>query len=499
MDKLSKELDILLNEYKPLNLPEEVGSYDLTEESSSIDEIRPDDSISNSGNKIKEDTYEIYNIEGQIKILNGEVIELKLNPKLEIKKTIENYNKELEIYNKLKEELKEKINNIDNKEYQNIISKYEKEKLESTELNKLEKEKLKELYEKNKKYIELDMENRYKNKIKILEDNLENIKTQTEREYKIRLEYEEARNNELEKAKINLEKDKEQLLILTNKKAQTKGVDGELEIYNYIKSKIELNEKSKIENVSKDKKESSDLYLEHNKLNCVIEIKNHNSTIQKNDIKKFEEVYINQEKYNSGLFISLASEFSPSSGKSDFEIKIINGKPIIYLSNIIENKYKVIIAIKILNYIIANAEDSDYDAKLNILNMQIEQYAILKNHNNEIMKKSYETINITKLQNIKIEKYIENLENVLFKNNNETQIDNDIEYNQKEEINIKLEQLKDKIDKSILKNKCEINIKHLYKIDINKEDPLICISCKYSAQHYKNIYNHILKKHNDKI
>lgn len=508
MNKLSEELDILLNKFEPhslgamlhgnKNIPEEVGSYNTTEDcSDNIDNIRPEDSISNSGNQIKDDDYKIYNIEGQIKILNGEVVELKLNPKLEIELIIENYNKELEIYNKLKEELKEKIKNIDNKEYQNIISKYEREKERIKELNKLENEKLKELHEKNKKYIELDMENRYKNKIKILEDNLENIKAQTEREYKIRLEYEEARNKELENAKINLEKDKEQLLILTNKKAQTKGADGELEIYNYIKSKIELNEKSKIENVSKDKKESSDLYLEHNKLKCVIEIKNHNSTIQKNDIKKFEEVYINQEKYNSGLFISLESNFSPSSCKKDFEIKIINEKPIIYLSNLNENKDKLIIAIKMLNYILENKDDNDYDAKLNILNMQIEQYNILKNHNNEIMKKSYETINIAKLQNIKIEKYIENLETVLFKNNNETERYNDIEYN--EEVDIKLEQLKDKIAKSILKNKCEINIKHLYKIDINKEDPLICISCKYSAQHYKNIYNHILKKHNDKI
>lgn len=83
------------------------------------------------------------------------------------------------------------------------------------------------------------------------------------------------------------------------------------------------------------------------------------------------------------------------------------------------------------------------------------------------------------------------------KNHNSTIQKNDIK--KFEEVDIKLEQLKDKIAKSILKNKCEINIKHLYKIDINKEDPLICISCKYSAQHYKNIYNHILKKHNDKI
>ena len=75
-------------------------------------------------------------LEGQIKILNGRIIELRINPKLEINLIIENYNKELEIYNKLREELEEKIKNIDNKEYQNIISKYEKEKLEIIENNK---------------------------------------------------------------------------------------------------------------------------------------------------------------------------------------------------------------------------------------------------------------------------------------------------------------------------------------------------------------------------
>lgn len=426
MNKLSEELDILLNKFEPhslgamlhgnKNIPEEVGSYNTTEDSSdNIDNIRPEDSISNSGKLNKQEILEIYNIEGQIKILNGEVVELKLNPKLEIELIIENYNKELEIYNKLKEELKEKIKNIDNKEYQNIISKNEREKERIKELNKLENEKLKELHEKNKKYIELDMENRYKNKIKILEDNLENIKAQTEREYKIRLEYEEARNKELENAKINLEKDKEQLLILTNKKAQTKGADGELEIYNYIKSKIELNEKSKIENVSKDKKESSDLYLEHNKLKCVIEIKNHNSTIQKNDIKKFEEVYINQEKYNSGLFISLESDFSLNSAKSDFEIIFINEKPVIYLSNLNKNKDKLIIAIKMLNYILENKDDYNFDKILNLLKIQISNYSNLTKKLIDINQLVNSTILETKQYKKQIEEIIQPEEKINFR------------------------------------------------------------------------------------
>ena len=80
MDKLGEELDILLNEYVNLKIPKEVGSHDLTEDSEilTMEEINPEDSISNSGE-------EIYNIEGQIRILNGNVKEIKLNPKSEIK------------------------------------------------------------------------------------------------------------------------------------------------------------------------------------------------------------------------------------------------------------------------------------------------------------------------------------------------------------------------------------------------------------------------------
>lgn len=173
MDKLSEELDILLNHFEKI-IPEEVGSFNTTDDSSfNIDNIRPEDSISNSGNKIKDYDYEIYNIDGQIKILNGKVLDININPKGKIKKILENYNKELKIYNELKEEFETKINNIDNKEYQSIISKYEKEKERIIELNKLENE-------------------------------------------------------------------KEHLLILTNKKAQTKGVEGELETKQYKKQIEEI-------------------------------------------------------------------------------------------------------------------------------------------------------------------------------------------------------------------------------------------------------------------
>ena len=87
MNKIWEELDNLLNEYELLKIPNEVGSYDLIEDSEifTTEEIKPEDSISNSREMIKrkdniltsEELEKIYNIEGQIKILN---------PKLEIKR-----------------------------------------------------------------------------------------------------------------------------------------------------------------------------------------------------------------------------------------------------------------------------------------------------------------------------------------------------------------------------------------------------------------------------
>lgn len=157
------------------------------------------------------------------------------------------------------------------------------------------------------------------------------------------------------------------------------------------------------------------MYLEHNKLKCVIEIKNHNSTIQKNDIKKFEEVYINKEKYNSGLFISLESDFSLSSAKNDFEIIFINEKPVIYLSNLNENKDKLIIAIKMLNYILENKDDYNFDKILNLLKIQISNYSNLTKKLIDINQLVNSTILETKQYKKQIEEIIQPEEKINFR------------------------------------------------------------------------------------
>jgi hypothetical protein len=350
------ELNALLKEYNIKEEPEYILSDDTTSDETLSDDIYPDDSISQVNKKLENG---IYHIEGNIEIKNGELINVTLNEKENLKKYIKEFNEDYKIYKEIKKELKEKIKNKENEEYKNIKKKHESEI-----------ENLKRVYENKYKYQEEDINNKYKNKIEILEEKIKNIKEQTELEYKIRLEYEKKRVEDLEKNNNNL-------ILLTNKKAQNKGIEGEQEIYNHIKNQLLLNENSAIYNVSKDKKENADLYLKHNKLNCVIEIKNHTTTIHKNDIKKFEEVYIKQEKYNCGIFISLESEFAVSSNKQDLDIKFINNKPIIYLSNVNSNKDKIILAIKILEYLLANQDEYNFDKILYLLKAQLTNYSLV--------------------------------------------------------------------------------------------------------------------------
>ncbi len=71
MSKLGDELDELLNMYEKIKIPNEVGSYDLTEDSNietTEDNITPEDSTSNIDNKVN-----IYKIDAHIKIERGQV------------------------------------------------------------------------------------------------------------------------------------------------------------------------------------------------------------------------------------------------------------------------------------------------------------------------------------------------------------------------------------------------------------------------------------------
>ena len=313
------------------------------------------------------------------------------------------------IYKREIEKIKRELEN----KYELEILKY-KNKLCVMESN------IKEYYETKIKILEekiKDKEERYEDKVNILEEKIKYIKEETAENSKKEIYYLSKENEKLIIETTQLKQEKNQLYILTNKKAQTKGREGKQDILDYLRSKFEYSN-AIVEYVGKDQKYSSDIYLEYEKIKCVIEIKNHESAIQKNDIKKFEEVYIKKERYNCGMYISLESEYSAMSNRHDFYIMYIDEKPIIYLSNVSKNRNKIIFGIKILNYLLENKNQNNFDLIFNLLKSQISNYSNLHKKLIDMNQILNELILDTKNNKKEIEKII----NVKFKEENEEEI-----------------------------------------------------------------------------
>ena len=425
----------------------------------------------------------IINITGQIEIKNNKLI-IKINKDGKNNKLIEEVNKELEILEELKNTYNKNKDIDNNKIYKKEIEELKKELEDNYELeilkykNKLSlmESNIKEYYEtkmiilENKikdkderfKSKEINIIENYESKVNILEEKIKYIKEETAENSKQEINYLSKENEKLLTETAQLKQEKDQLYILTNKKAQTKGREGEQDILDYLRSKFEYSN-AIVEYVGKDQKYSSDIYLEYEKLKCVIEIKNHESAIQKNDIKKFEEVYIKKESYNCGMFISLESEYSAMSNKQDFYIMYIDEKPIIYLSNVSKNINKIIFGIKILNYLLENKNQNNFELIFNLLKAQIHNYSNLNKKLIDMNQILNEIILDTKNNKKEIEKII----NVKFKEENEDEDE---------------EEIKSKHYKKLENNLIQCNYCNQKPYDVNKTKAYII--------------KHLLDKHN---
>lgn len=357
----------------------------------------------------------IINITGQIEIKNNKLI-IKINKDGKNNKLIEEVNKELEILEELKNTYNKNKDIDNNKIYKIEIEQLKKEVEDNYELEIIKyKNKLSVMESNIKEYYETKMiilENKIKDKDERFKSKEINIIENYES--KVNILEETTENEKLIIETAQLKQEKNQLYILTNKKAHTKGREGEQDILDYLRSKFEYSN-AIVEYVGKDQKYSSDIYLEYEKLKCVIEIKKHETAIQKNDIKKFEEVYIKKESYNCGMFISLESEYSAMSNKQDFYIMYIDEKPIIYLSNVSKNINKIIFGIKILNYLLENKNQNNFELIFNLLKAQIHNYSNLHKKLIDMNQILNELILDTKNNKKEIEKII----NVKFKEEEE--------------------------------------------------------------------------------
>ena len=171
-----------------------------------------------------------------------------------------------------------------------------------------------------------------------------------------------------------------------NNDSSNSGELGEQFIYDYLSDFLQLNNGS----VSKvnGKNNAGDIFLLYDNLKCCIESKNHSTNIRQEHIKRFTDVDMLHPDYNSGIFISFKTDFVHTSHIKHFDLQIIHNKPIIFISNIVKNKQHLLLAIKVLNFILYHqrlhsSNSTDYisllTSHLNILN---ELFSI----NNSIIK-----------------------------------------------------------------------------------------------------------------
>lgn len=144
-----------------------------------------------------------------------------------------------------------------------------------------------------------------------------------------------------------------------NTPSSVSGEIGEEFIFEYLSSYIELTDAT-LKKVS-GKSNAGDILLQYNNLNCCIEVKNHATTISNINIKRFLQTDIANPNYNCGIFISIKTDFVDISNIKHFDIIYENNKPAVFLSKIITRPSDMLLAIKILDFIIYNQKSNSVD------------------------------------------------------------------------------------------------------------------------------------------
>jgi len=144
-----------------------------------------------------------------------------------------------------------------------------------------------------------------------------------------------------------------------NTPASISGEIGEEFIFDYLSSYIELTNAT-LKKVN-GKSNAGDILLQYNNINCCIEVKNHVAPISQLNVKRFLQTDLNNPNYNSGIFISIKSDFAEVNNIKHFDIKFESGKPSIFLSNFITRPNDIIFAIKILDFLIHNNKSNSID------------------------------------------------------------------------------------------------------------------------------------------
>jgi hypothetical protein len=154
---------------------------------------------------------------------------------------------------------------------------------------------------------------------------------------------------------LNDERKKREKLTMREQNSTIKGIDGEEFTLQ------ELNKRFPTAEIEDTHKQSNrgDFIIKTNNLHIMIENKNYARNVPKIEIDKFyNDMKVNAD-INAGIFVSLKSGICK---KEDFQLEIINEKPVIFLHKIINNIDNITKAVMLLT-LICNKDCIDTDNK----------------------------------------------------------------------------------------------------------------------------------------
>ena len=345
-------------------------------------------------------------------------------------KAVEEINNQCKISYKLYNDILSNIEYMNDDNYKSIVEKINKNKNEEIEvLKRLHNEELKlngeriiMLEETKRKCIEARIacnELNFNDRLSIEVDKIKNIHQMELNNLNNQIEL---YKNEFDKNKLDKENIYNQIFETYNSMSykidnmdkyfnkytpsSVSGEIGEEFIFNYLSTYVELAD-ADLKKVN-GKSNAGDMLLQYNNLNCCIEAKNHTAPITQAQIKRFLQTDLNNPIYNCGIFISIKSDFAEINNIKHFDIRYENSKPSIFLSNFIARPKDIILAIKILDFIIHNNKCNSVDTNnyISMLMNNLDMLNTLIEINSDNIKNLNKSNTLIKHKQIEIEELL---------------------------------------------------------------------------------------------
>jgi hypothetical protein len=226
--------------------------------------------------------------------------------------------------------------------------------------------------------LTLLIDNKYNNIISNIQNNLTSLINSTEERLTKNIN---TLKDENIKNIINQENVNNELLQYLNKynKSSTKGEISETRLYNLI---TELYPSADIKNTTKENSNGDIIIKRIDKPTILIENKNYNTIIKKDEVDKFLRDITNNK--SNGIFISQKTGIV---GKENFQIDIHNNSILVYIHNCDYDKYKIDLAVKIIDILsqkLTYMEDADIKINKELLEKINYEYTTFNNKKDEL-------------------------------------------------------------------------------------------------------------------